>query len=73
MRSLQNNMSQGYNRYPINKLVAYTMISKFVPEKKPLSNPNIDTYRNRDTTTTNISYTSVESQWKVLQLQIITE
>ena len=32
-RSLQNSMAEGHNRYPPNKATAYTMISKFVPER----------------------------------------
>ena len=32
-RSLQNSMAEGHNRYPPNKAIAYTMISKFVLER----------------------------------------
>ena len=32
-RSLHNSMAEGHNRYPPNKATAYTMISKFVPER----------------------------------------
>ena len=32
-RSLQNSMAEGHNQYPPNKATAYTMISKFVPER----------------------------------------
>ena len=32
-RSLQNSMAEGHNRYPPNKATAYTMISKFFPER----------------------------------------
>ena len=32
-RSLQNSMAERHNRYPPNKATAYTMISKFLPER----------------------------------------
>ena len=53
-RLLQNNMSQGHNYYPINKSVAYTMLSKFLLEKKNPSNTNKD--RTRDTSAANVSF-----------------
>ena len=37
-RSLHNSMAEGHNRYPPNKATAYTMISKFVPERNQESN-----------------------------------
>jgi hypothetical protein len=33
-RSLQNSMSEGHNRYPTGKAAAYTMLSKYQPNKK---------------------------------------
>ena len=51
-------MYQGHNRYPINKLASYKMISNFVPEKKQPSNKNRNRNRerNHNTATTNISF-----------------
>jgi len=49
-------MSQEHNRYPLNKLSAYTMLSKFMPEKKQPSNTNRDRDRSRSTTVINVFF-----------------
>ena len=48
-RSLQNSMVEGNNRYLVDKATAYTMISKFQPERQ--RGPN-----GRETTTSGVSF-----------------
>jgi hypothetical protein len=63
-RSLQNSMSEGHNRYPTGKAAAYTMLSKYQPNKKKyesvVNTSNVQrsrsSTRTRDTPASRISF-----------------